>query len=205
MFRVYSIIIGYLFGCVQAAYIVGRANNVNLKEKGSGNLGTTNAFRVMGKKAGIVIFAIDIIKALIAYKLCVWIFPGNDILPGIYAGFGVVLGHDFPFYLKFNGGKGIASTIGMILAVFGWPTVISVAAGIIGLSTLYVSLGSLFFCTSIPIAFYFLGYSAEIVAITSFMAVIAIIRHKSNIKRLLNHSESKINLNNIFKKKTEDG
>ena len=114
MFRLICLCIGYCIGCIETAYVVGRIWQVDLRQHGSGNLGTTNALRVLGKKAGALVFIGDIMKSVIAFVICRAIFGSN--LAGVYGSVGAVLGHNYPFYLKFKGGKGIAVMIGMTAA-----------------------------------------------------------------------------------------
>lgn len=104
MFRVICILLGYGIGCLQSAYLVGRISNVDLRQYGSGNLGTTNALRVLGKKAGAITFVCDILKSVVGFLLCKMLFKEIE-LAGLYGCVGVILGHDFPFYLNFKGGK----------------------------------------------------------------------------------------------------
>ena len=119
--RVIAVAVGYCFGLFQTGYIYGEKHGVDIRTQGSGNAGTTNTLRVLGWKAGLITFLGDLFKAIFAVLLIRFIFIGKypdaiKILE-LYAGFGAVLGHNFPFYLKFKGGKGIACTSGMILAV----------------------------------------------------------------------------------------
>lgn len=194
VFKLICICIGYLIGCIQSAYFVGKVMHVDIRKHGSGNLGSTNVLRVLGKRAGLITFICDILKAVIAYWLCRYIFKQEGQMAGLYACFGVVLGHDFPFYLKFKGGKGIASMIGMMLCIgIMPPAALAVfAVGIAGLFTRYVSVGSIVFSASIPLALYLFGYGAEFVAVTAVLAILAIYRHRANIKRLINGTENKL-------------
>ena len=119
--RIASLLIGYIFGLFQTAYIYGKSKGIDIRKEGSGNAGTTNSLRVLGWKAGAVTFLGDLFKAIFAVLLIKLIFTNTyadatKVLE-LYAGFGSVLGHNFPFYLQFKGGKGIACTSGAILAV----------------------------------------------------------------------------------------
>jgi glycerol-3-phosphate acyltransferase PlsY len=132
--RIIALLIGYGFGLFQTGYLYGKSKGIDIRQQGSGNAGTTNSLRVLGWKAGIITFAGDLLKAVFAVLLVKLIFHGT------YAGFGTVLGHNFPCYLQFRGGKGIACTTGVILAVCP-PAVICCAVGfliIVGI-TRYVS------------------------------------------------------------------
>lgn len=198
MFRIICILIGYCLGCIQTAYFVSRAMKKDIRKYGSGNLGTTNAMRVLGKKAGIVTFLCDVLKCIVAFYICYTIYKSN--VAGIYASFGVMLGHDFPFYLKFKGGKGIASSLGMNACIFAFispvAAIISTIMGAVGLKIKgYVSMGSLSLIITIPIMCFICGVNYEITLITFIMAVIAVFKHKSNIIRIINGNE-----NTVFKK-----
>ena len=123
MERLICLAIGYVCGLFQTSYIIGRLHKTDIREHGSGNAGTTNALRTFGKKAGILTLLGDCLKCVAAIVL-VRVFLGKtygDILPllSLYAAAGCILGHNFPFYLKFRGGKGIAASVGFILA-FDW-------------------------------------------------------------------------------------
>ncbi len=196
MFRIFCILMGYLVGCIQSAYLVGKIMHVDLRKCGSGNLGSTNALRVLGKRAGGITFACDILKSVVSFLLCRMLFPEAGLAAGIYGCAGAVLGHDFPFYLGFKGGKGIAAMIGMVLCLaFVSPVlaVVAYAVGILGIVfTKYVSVGSMLFSVVIPLLFYILHFSGEIVVVGIALGILALFRHKANIKRLLSGNENKL-------------
>lgn len=211
MERVVSVIIGYFFGAIfQTAYWLGKFNHIDIREHGSGNAGTTNVMRTMGKKAGIITYVVDTLKAIAASLIVRLLFSsqGNDILfvYVLYCGFGVVLGHNFPFYLKFKGGKGIAASSGVILSLFPYNWILSVLGFatfvIVTLLFKYVSLGSLclmggFFVEMVifgQCGYYHVPKSEllEIYILTLVISGLAFIRHKDNIKRLLAGTERKI-------------
>ena len=209
MSRIFALIIGYLLGIIQTGYIYGRMKNIDIRQYGSGNVGTTNVKRVLGKKASIITYIVDCLKAIVAAVIVHFCFgidePDMDALLICYAGLGTILGHNFPFYLKFNGGKGIATSSGLIfslipynpwLTVFGFLTFFSIKK-----ITRYVSLASLILMTTFAIEFIISGwlgyfnlegaYQLEADIIVIIMAVLAFVRHKSNIVRLLNGTERK--------------
>jgi len=197
MFRLVCILIGYGLGCVQTAYFVSRAMNKDIRKYGSGNLGTTNAMRVLGKKAGVITFLCDLLKDMAAFYICFYVFHKSAVA-GIYASFGVMLGHDFPFYLKFKGGKGIASSLGMNACIFAFispaAAAISTAIGATALKLQgYVSMGSLSLIISIPVMCYIFSADPEIILVTGVMSLIALIKHRGNVERILNGTESKLN------------
>jgi len=207
MERVLCLIIGYAFGLFQTAYIYGRIKGIDIREHGSGNAGSTNALRTLGKKAGVIVLLTDILKSMLAIIICGMIFgqsnPEMLYLLKIYAAAGAILGHNFPFYLGFKGGKGIAATGGLVFAFHPWfiPVGVALFFGNFFI-THYVSLGSLLvyigFMTQMVIlgqTGFFIGMEAphlyEMYLITFLLAVMAFWKHRENIKGLLNGTERK--------------
>lgn len=206
MERLICLAVGYCFGLIQTSYIIGRINGIDIRKKGSGNAGTTNAIRTMGWKNGLLTMAIDVMKCIAAVLIMRYVFRDSDIrmLLGLYTAAGVVLGHDFPFYLKFKGGKGIAATAGMIIA-FG--DIRLIIAGILCffipvLITRFVSLGSLCLSTSFLIGMIIVGQMGsylmtqdsliEMYILTALLTALAYWLHRSNIKRLAAGKENKL-------------
>lgn len=215
MERIFCILIGYAFGLFQTAFILGRIKGIDIRKHGSGNSGTTNTLRVLGTKAGLLVFFGDCMKAIVAILLTTYLFKNGSTeieLIKLYTGCGVILGHNFPFYMHFKGGKGIASTAGMII-MFDWHFVIIGMILFFGafFVTHYVSLGSLLVYAGFIIQMiimgqigYFEGYSniqlLELYGLTFFMTVLAYYMHSANIARLILHEERKTYL---FKKNKE--
>ncbi|MBO5054975.1 MAG: glycerol-3-phosphate 1-O-acyltransferase PlsY [Lachnospiraceae bacterium] len=215
MERLYCIIIGYVFGLFQTAFIYGKMHGIDIREHGSGNAGTTNTLRVLGTKAGLIVLAGDIIKTILAIVICGALFgkahPEELYLLKLYAAAGAILGHNFPFYLKFRGGKGIAATAGLVLSFH--PTFIPVGVILFFgafLITHYVSLGSLLVYLGIIIQMIISGQMGlfhtsqailnEMYIITAFLMIMAYYKHRENIKRLIKGEERKTYL---FKKNNE--
>lgn len=214
MERLLCVVIGYLFGLIQTGYIYGKINKIDIRKHGSGNAGTTNALRTLGWKAGVITFVGDCLKCVLAVMSVRLLFSQNAHveLYAMYTGLGAVLGHNFPFYLNFKGGKGIASTAGLILAVNPLMfLIIAVVFISIVLITQYVSLGSIVIMVLFVIMIVISGQSGwlilptgdlyEYYAIAIVLAVLAIWRHRANIKRLLNGTENKIDVRKIGKNK----
>ena len=191
------LILGYAFGCISTGYIVGKAQKVDIRKYGSGNVGTTNALRTLGKKAALITLLGDILKCAIPVVLIKFVFfkdlPEQDLF-GLYTALGAVLGHTFPFYLKFKGGKGIAVLVGTILT-FDWRIfLICVATFFVILAiTRFVSLGSL------VMEVLFVIWVAvtrpgdwHMLLLSLVFAVLAFYTHRENIKRLLSGTENKI-------------
>lgn len=212
--RIICLLGGYCCGLLQTAYIYGRLNGIDIREHGSGNAGTTNALRVLGKKAGLIVFLGDFLKSVFAVVLARIIisniYPDATYMYMAYVGFGVVLGHNFPFYLKFKGGKGIAATAGVVLGFLDPVIIISCLLLFVAVVaiTRYVSLGSILMVTAFATEYavfaiggkYSFDLSAtvsrncmiESIAVVAVMALMAIYRHRANIKRLINHEENKL-------------
>lgn len=196
MFRLICILIGYCIGCIESAHVVGKLWRVDLRQHGSGNLGTTNALRVLGKKAGAMVFIGDIMKSVIAFLICRAVFKENATVAGLFGSVGAVLGHNYPFYLNFKGGKGIAVMIGMTAALaFTTNPVLAIPNALIGFGlafgTRYVSVGSLAFALCLPISCFLLGYEQEIVLVTACVSLLAAWRHRGNIRKLMNGTENR--------------
>ena len=209
MERIVCILIGYIFGLFQTGYLYGRMNHVDIRKMGSGNAGSTNALRTLGVKAGVCTFLGDSFKCIFAVLAVRLIFGGNygEILPllSIYAGLGAVLGHNFPFYLNFKGGKGVAASVGLVIA-FDWRIFVICAIVFFGLFFLthYVSLCSVSAYLAAFISMIVFGqmgsyhmdsyHMIELYIVMGLLTVLAFYRHKKNIKRLLDGTESKIYL-----------
>lgn len=218
MERIICLAIGYLFGLFQTAYLYGKLHGIDIRNYGSGNAGTTNTLRTLGTKAGMIVLFGDIMKCILAVVLTNLLFrdtyPDLIYLLKIYAAAGAILGHNFPFYLKFKGGKGIAATAGMILSFHPYliPMGVILFFGIF-FTTHYVSLGSLTVYAGFLIELIVLGQMGvfgmsqgaliEMYVVAGFLTVMAYYKHKDNIKRLLSGTERKTYL--THKKETEDG
>lgn len=216
MWRLICLLIGYAFGLLQTGYIIGRLNGIDIRSVGSKNAGTTNTLRSLGAKAGAITLIGDAFKCFFAVVLCRFIFRNSlsdmMILVSLYSGLGAMLGHNFPFYLKFKGGKGIACTAGLVISFGLIPTLVGI---VVFFSTFfithYVSLCSLVLYTVIMILTVICGQAGvlgltgpfliEAYAIVFVMTVMAFVRHKENIKRLKNGTERKT----YIKKKGEIG
>ncbi len=206
MERVICLIIGYAFGLFQTAFIYGKLHGIDIREHGSGNAGTTNTLRVLGTKAGLIVLAGDIIKCILAIVISGLIFgvshPDEIYLLKLYAAAGAILGHNFPFYLHFRGGKGIAATAGLILSfhIAFLPMGVIIFFGTFFL-THYVSLGSLLVYAGLMIEMVVAGQAGlfgasqavlnEMYIVTALLTILAYYKHRGNIGRLLKGTERK--------------
>ncbi|HCD46573.1 MAG TPA: acyl-phosphate glycerol 3-phosphate acyltransferase [Lachnoclostridium sp.] len=206
MERIICLFAGYLFGLLQSGYFYGKIHKIDIRNYGSGNSGTTNALRVMGAKAGAVVFFGDFLKSLIPCLMIRVLFksqPEMIYLLILYTGFGVILGHNYPFYLNFKGGKGIAATAGLIVATDLRMMLLCLVAFILIVAiTRYVSLGSLVVATILFVWLILFGklgaYGIDQRLLPEFYIVAALIsgqafwRHRANIGRLVRGRENKI-------------
>lgn len=220
MERIICLVIGYVFGLFQTAYIYGKLHGIDIRNYGSGNAGTTNTLRVLGIKAGLLVLVGDIVKCILAVVVTGFIFtkthPEMIYLLKLYAAMGAILGHNFPFYLHFKGGKGIAATAGLILSFHPYliPMGVILFFGAF-FTTHYVSLGSLLVYAGLFIEMVVLGQMGkfgmsqglliEMYVITGGLTVMAYYKHKDNIKRLLSGTERKTYLSHKNKENAEGG
>lgn len=205
--RIIAIVIGYLFGLFTTGYFYAKHVHVDIRSMGSGNIGTTNTFRTLGKKAGVIVFLGDGFKGVFAVLL-VWLlfherYPEGIKILEAYAGLGAVLGHNFPVHLKFKGGKGIATTAGMMLAFCPWAVPVCFVLFTLSIFVKrYVSVGSLLVCLGFFVQTIIFGQNGvlgapaqtltEIYVVVGIVCVLGVIRHQSNIKRLLEGTENKV-------------
>lgn len=215
MERLICLAIGYVCGLFQTSYLIGRAHKTDIREHGSGNAGTTNALRTFGRKAGALTLFGDCFKCIAAILIVRFVFKDSygDILPllSLYAAAGCILGHNFPFYLNFKGGKGVAASVGLVIA-FDWRIFLICAVVFFGLffTTHYVSLCSLcayaaaLICMIVfgQMGYYGMdqGHTLEMYAVMAVLTALAFYRHRANISRLVKGEESKIFLGKTGKK-----
>lgn len=209
MIRLLCLVVGYFFGAFQTAYFYGKLHGIDIRTMGSGNAGTTNTLRVLGTKAGMIVLIGDVIKTVLAiafaraFIISNYAPEGTEYLYVLYTAAGAILGHNFPFYMQFKGGKGIASTFGLILAFHPWfiPMGVILFLGVF-ITTHYVSLGSLLIYAGFVIQLVIMGQTGNLgdveQAVLNEMYVVALLlmamaywKHRENIKRLLTGTERK--------------
>ena len=182
------ILMGYLLGCSNMAYYLSKWNNADLRSGGSGNLGASNAVVLLGWKAGVLTAIHDIGKAYLAVLLARWLFPTLEYGEAA-AGVACVMGHIFPFWLKFRGGKGFASYFGMTLAL-NWKLALVVALAVIAVTILtdYIVCGTLTTILSVPL---YIGFTRSWITALILMTATAVIlcKHRENFPRMLNGTE----------------
>ena len=202
--NIICLVIGYFCGCISSGYFVGKFHHIDIREHGSGNAGTTNVLRGLVKMPALITFVGDLAKAVLPILVIrVFLSPDNWYLLCLYIGLGVVLGHNYPFYMGFKGGKGIAATAGLLVAMDLRVTAVCLIVFILIVAvTRYVSLGSLVVVTLFLIGMVFFGshgayglgnqYLMEFYLVSAAVTLMAFWRHRSNIGRLLHGTENKI-------------
>jgi acyl phosphate:glycerol-3-phosphate acyltransferase len=202
----------YLLGSIPTGYLVARAKGVDIRTVGSGNMGATNVFRVLGKPAGIFVLLMDALKgyaacAFLAPHIFNWLAPHfSGLAPDFFvepvelqfrfnvlAGICAVLGHNYTCWLKFKGGKGIATSAGVYFALAPLAVSIALAAWIVfALFTRYVSVASIASAVALPTAVWFTKDSVLLGIVTTALGALAIFKHKKNIQRLLGGTENRM-------------
>jgi acyl phosphate:glycerol-3-phosphate acyltransferase len=195
-------LVAYFLGSIPTGYLVARARGIDIRNVGSGNIGATNVFRYLGTPAGVLVLLVDALKGWVAVALLADLigrrfYPaGNQMAQewfAILSGLAAVLGHNFTCWLHFKGGKGIATSAGVLAALVPYSLLIIFVVWVVVFAlTRYVSLASLCASAALPFATWLTGRSTTLILITSAMTALAIYKHKSNIRRLLNGTETRM-------------
>lgn len=202
MILILAIIISYLIGSIPSGYLVANSQGIDIRQHGSKNIGATNVLRVMGKKWGYLVFFCDAFKGFLAVRTGILLGSLGGIessIAGVAAAIACILGHNYTFWLSFKGGKGIATSGGVVLALFPWFIVLIVALVwvVVFYLSKYVSLASICAATSLPVSLALMSPWASsnnfwILVLFSILAAgLAVWRHRANITRLLNGTESR--------------
>jgi glycerol-3-phosphate acyltransferase PlsY len=202
----------YLLGSIPFGFLVAKAKGIDIRSVGSGNIGATNAMRVLGKPAGIFVLLMDALKG---YAAVMWIpavmlkivsAEASDLETlRIFAGIFAVLGHNYTCWLKFKGGKGIATTAGVFLALAPWALLVALIVFILAiLLTRYVSVGSIAAAIALPVTVWIMSpQNLFLCMVTTALGVLAIYKHKSNIQRLMTGTENRLGKKSSNAEKTQ--
>ena len=185
----------YLLGSIPTGYLVARAKGIDIRTVGSGNIGATNAFRILGRGPGTFVLLADAAKGAIAVLLLPSLLAGSSDVPfRIIAALGAVLGHNFTCWLRFKGGKGIATSAGVLAALVPWGFLVTLAVFVVVLALgRIVSLASIAAAVALPVAVAFTPpRDRRLVVLTAVLSVLAIARHHANIRRLAAGTERRI-------------
>jgi glycerol-3-phosphate acyltransferase PlsY len=185
------VLLAYLLGSVPFGLLVAKGYQVDLRASGSGNIGATNALRVLGRKAGAVVLLGDMLKGVIGVLVALK-FAGPDA--GILAGAAAVVGHDFPVFTGFKGGKGVATSLGVVIALAPWLGLVLVCIWLLTVAATRISsLGALvsFLCLP-PLTLLLRSGDTALLALTLFLTALIFLRHAANIKRLARGEEPRV-------------
>jgi glycerol-3-phosphate acyltransferase PlsY len=202
----FSMIISYLLGSIPTAYIYGKVfNGIDIRRHGSGNVGATNVFRVLGKGAGTIVLICDVLKGVLAVAVVPDVFGTTEVIHRVILALVVVTGHNWTVFLNFRGGKGIATSLGALIGLAIRIAVIrpvllwTVGVWIVCfLATGYVSVSSIASSVFLPFIIAGTNQSIEIICLGVIFCLFVVLRHRPNIKRLLSGQEPRVPL---FKKK----
>jgi glycerol-3-phosphate acyltransferase PlsY len=196
-----AIIIGYLLGNINASYILGKVfKDIDIREKGTSNAGASNAVIVMGWKFGVATFLIDALKAAVAMWIVKYITNGNTDL-AVLAGVMAMVGHIYPIFLKFKGGKGIASILGIMVGLNGFIALVLYITIVLGtVISNYLIFGEFLILILFPVAVYLLGYSNFAVALIILACLLSTYKLRENIIRTFKGTEQTLS-SVLFKKK----
>ncbi len=202
LFISFAYILAYLLGGIPTSVIAGKLKGIDIRKHGSGNAGATNALRVLGTKIGITVMLLDALKGIIAIILGRWVIQqfgyGSNQIYDITLGVTAIIGHVFSIYLKFKGGKGVATAAGVYGLLSPWAFLIALGVFILTVAvSRYVSLGSIFAAIVLLISQVVLNYLNDfnqlpVLVLTVFVVLFIIIKHKQNIGRLLQGNENKL-------------
>ncbi|MBW7473463.1 glycerol-3-phosphate 1-O-acyltransferase PlsY [Paenibacillus oenotherae] len=192
MLTVIAVIISYLLGSVSFSILIAKwVKGIDIRNHGSGNAGATNTLRVLGKGPGTAVFLLDIVKGVVAVVLGYLLSYGE--WTAVLCGLAAIIGHNWPIWFGFKGGKGIATTVGVMASLALWPTLIAGAIAIVAIAiTRYVSLGSLLFALSTPLLILIWQKPQAFFWASLILCIFAFVRHRSNIVKLLQGRENKL-------------
>ncbi|AWB45027.1 acyl-phosphate glycerol 3-phosphate acyltransferase [Paenibacillus sp. CAA11] len=193
IFSILAVVISYLLGSISFSVLLAKAlKGIDIRQHGSGNAGATNTLRTLGKGPAVLVLMLDILKGIAGVWLGIWLGNGSEWVPAL-CGIAVIIGHNWPVYFRFRGGKGIASTIGVMATLFFFP---ALYAGIIAILSIvftrFVSLGSLIFVLLTPVFLLFTGEHGPYLWTSLIICVFAFWRHRSNIVKLIQGRENKL-------------
>lgn len=192
-----ALVLGYVIGSVPTGYLIGRLRRIDIRKHGSGNIGATNTLRVLGKPAGITALVLDVGKGFVAVTVLAAIASSgrswlSEPMMKVLLGIAAIAGHNWTLFLKFKGGKGVATSAGVFLGIAWLPVLISAAVfAILVLGTRIVSVGSMSAAVVLPIAMLALSAKREFVAFGIVAAALVLVRHRSNIGRLIKGEENR--------------
>lgn len=184
-------IVAYFIGSIPTGYLFGRARGVDIRTTGSGNIGATNVFRTLGKTAGVAVLLIDAVKGFFPTKFLLFgAIPETHEYHAMVAGLFAILGHNYTCWLEFKGGKGIATSAGVLIALVPYGLLVTLAVWLVVFAlSRYVSLASVVAAVVLPFAVWAVGRSTTMIWLCTMLSALAIYKHRTNIQRLLAGTE----------------
>jgi glycerol-3-phosphate acyltransferase PlsY len=202
MVYIVVVVAAYLLGSIPTGFLVGTARGIDVRAAGSGNIGATNVFRLLGKAAGIFVLMVDALKGYLACAVVARLGsewggassgPQSKEQMSIVAGIAVILGHNYTCWLRFKGGKGIATSAGVLVALLPWAFLVCLGTWILVFAvSRYVSLASIAAAVVLPLAAWRAGQSNRMILVATVIGALAVYKHKANIQRLWNGTENRI-------------
>ncbi|MGF7050019.1 glycerol-3-phosphate acyltransferase PlsY [Paenibacillus sp. DS2015] len=192
--QILAIIMSYLLGSISFSVLLAKMlKGIDIRQHGSGNAGATNTLRILGKGPAIIVLCLDVIKGIVAISIGKWLGGDSTWIPAL-CGIAAIIGHNWPLYFHFRGGKGIATTIGVLVSICFLPALYAgILAILIIIATRYVSLGSLVFVAFTPVFLLILGgYTASVFWTSLIICLFAFWRHRGNIVKIVQGRENKI-------------
>ena len=215
MGHILTALVGYLLGSIPTGFLVAKGRGLDIRTIGSGNIGATNVVRRLGMASGIVVFLADALKgwvavAVVAHFFWSWFEAGQDPLSQerlkIVAGIAAILGHNYTCWLRFKGGKGIATSAGVLLGLVPFSLLIITCVWVVVFAaSRYVSLASICASLALPFAAWLTGQSMTLIVVTSAMTSLAVFKHKSNIQRLIKGTENRFGTSSATAHPAESG
>ncbi len=187
--------LGYLVGSIPFGFLAGKSRGVDIRQHGSGNIGATNVLRTLGKPLGITVFILDVLKGALPVALALWLTPSS--LTHVAVALATILGHNYTCWLGFKGGKGIATSAGVLMLLFPIPLLLAIATWLVLFFPFrYVSVGSIGAALCIPISECLLSWRSgewrwPLVIFSIVISILAIWRHRSNIRKLIDGTENR--------------
>lgn len=194
----FAIAAAYVMGSIPTSYLMGRFKGIDVRKKGSGNVGATNVLRTVGKLPALIVLIVDILKGVLAVTLIASFFynqemPVNFNVLRALLGISVIVGHNWSVFLKLKGGKGVATSCGVFLVLLPEAAAVAILVFLLVLAiTKYVSLGSILLSITVPVVAALMGKELEFILLSVTICILISYRHKSNIKRLLTGTENKV-------------
>ena len=195
---IFAVVVAYLIGSIPTSYLMGKARGIDVRKEGSGNVGATNVLRAVGKLPALITLIVDILKGVVVVTIVASLFYAKDMLLGlngfrVLLGLSAIAGHNWTLFLRFKGGKGVATSLGVLIILLPKAAAIGILVFLATLwLTRYVSLSSILLSVTVPVAAALIGREIELVIFAVTLCILISCKHKENIKRLLRGTESKI-------------